>query len=346
MSLNHHFRCSLIFFLLLSGIHAWAFGQKEKLLVQTNSDDSIIYYSDYSDLLALRIYTNTKWNTVDIVKDKQTLKLRPNGPTAIGVGFNYKSYGLGIAIGIPKSASSNAKYGKTTRLDLQFNVYGEKIGIDAHTQYYKGYYIANPEDFMNWENENYPQLPDMEVFSLGLNAFYIFNSEKFSYKAAFVRNQVQRKSTGSLIAGIFSQLDMVRTDQGFIPPGIADTIQTSFDLKSFNTLAIGLTVGYLYTWVISEHFFLNIGATPGFGLQTIRLETLEGNYSTKNAPAAQLAARGAFGYDSKLFYAGITGTIIWRNFEYNGYDLDIATQQVKVFIGMRIDLSGKRKTKR
>ena len=306
--------------------------------------DTVIYYDDYSDLLALRIYTNTKWNALDIVKDQQTLKLRPNGPTALGVGFNYKSYGLGIAIGIPKSASSNAKYGKTNRLDLQINVYGKKIGIDGHAQYYKGYYVANPQDFMEWENENYPQLPDMEVFSLGLNAFYIFNSDKFSYKAAFVRNQVQRKSAGSFIAGIFGQLDMVRTDQGFIPANIQDSIQTSFDLKSFNTFAIGLTAGYLYTWVISERFFLNIGATPGFGLQTINLETLEGNNSTKNAPAAQLAARGAFGYDSRFFYAGITGTIIWRNFEYKGYDVDLSTEQVKIFIGKRFDLTKKSKS--
>lgn len=345
MSINQHFGCRLIFFIFLTGIHILAFGQKEQITKQADSDDSIIYYFDYSDLLALRIYTNTKWNALNIVKDDNTLKLRPNGPTALGVGFNYKSYGLGIAIGIPKSASSNSKYGKTNRLDLQINVYGKKIGIDAHAQYYKGYYIANPQDFMEWDKEVYPQLPDMEIFALGLNAFYIFNSNKFSYKAAFIRNQVQRKSGGTLTAGIFGQLDMVRTDQGFIPSAIQDSIQVDFDLKSFNTFAFGLTVGYLYTWVISKHFFLNIGVTPGFGLQTIRLETVEGSNSTKNAPAAQLAVRGALGYDSRFFYAGVTGTTIWRNFEYSGYDLDISTEQIKVFIGKRFDLARKRQSK-
>jgi hypothetical protein len=307
------------------------------------NQDTITYYDDYTELLALRLYTNTKWNALDIIKDDFTLQLRPNSPTALGLGFNYKSYGLGIAIGIPKSASSNEKYGKTNRFDLQVNAYGKKLGIDGYLQYYKGYYMANPEDFMDWNKEYYPTLPDMEVFSFGLNGFYIFNSKKFSYKAAFVRNQVQRKSAGSITTGVFSQMDIVQTDNGFVPNGVEDSINVNFDLKSFRTVAIGLTVGYLYTWVISKHFFLNVGATPGFGNQTIQLEKLDGTKSTKNEPAAQLSVRGALGYDSRYFYAGITGSVIWRNLKYSGYELDLATQQLRFFIGKRFALTKKRK---
>ena len=247
-----------------------------------------------------------------------------------------------IAIGIPKSASSNEKYGTTNRLDLQVNVYGEKIGIDGFAQFYKGYYMANPQDFIEWEEDFYPQLSDTRIYSIGLNGFYIFNSKKFSYKAAFVRNQVQRKRAGSITGGLFGQLDVAETDQGFIPQEFPDSIRAKMDLKSFQTLAVGITVGYLYTWVISKNFFFNIGVTPGFGLQTIHLETISGEKSSKNAPAAQLAARTALGYDSRYFYAGITGTIIWRNFTYKGYELDLATEQIRFFIGKRFDLFRKR----
>jgi len=331
----------LIFF--LSGWRLIAYGQDDHNRNNELEVDSIVFFEDYSDLLALRIYTNTKWNTLDIVKDDNTLKLRPNNSTSLGLGFNYKSYGLGIAIGLPKSSSSKEKYGSTTRLDLQFNVYSKKFGIDVYGQYYKGYYNDNPQDFINWNSENYPLLPDMEVFSIGLNGFYIFNSEKFSYRAAYVRNQVQRKSAGSFTAGIFGQFDIVTTDQGFIPPELADTIQFEFNLKSFNTTAIGLTAGYLYTWVISEHFFLNVGLIPGFGYQAINLEDTDGVESTKNAPAVQLTAKGAFGYDSRFFYAGISGMEIWRNFEYKGYELDLATEQLKVFIGKRFNIKRKKR---
>ncbi len=327
---------------LIFGIYASTFGEIDQNKLQPDPEDSIIYYLDYSNLLAFRIYTNTKWNMLDIIKDDNTLNLRPNSPTALGIGFNYKSYGLGIAIGIPKSASSNEKYGKTNRFDLQVNVYGKKIGIDGFAQFYKGYYVANPKDFMEWENDYYPQLPDMKIYSIGLNAFYIFNSDKFSYKAAFVRNQVQLKSTGSFTAGLFGQLDVAETGQGFIPQDFPDSIRSNFDLKAFKTLAAGVTVGYLYTWIISKKFFLNIGATPGFGLQAINLETITGEKSTEYAPAGQLAARGALGFETRYFYAGVTGTIIWRSFKYKDYELDLATEQLRFFIGKRFDLSKKR----
>ena len=302
---------------------------------------SSLYFADYSDLLALRIYTNTKWNSLDIIKENQRLSLVPNSSTSLGVGFNYKDYGLALAFGLPKSESSNTNYGKTKRLDLQMNMYKPKFGFDGFAQFYKGYYNSNPDDFVEWENDVYPQIPEMKVLSVGLNAFYIFNSERFSYKAAFVRNQVQLKSAGSFTSGIFGHYDAANTDNGFIPKDFPDSITNNFDLKAFNTLAIGVTVGYLYTWVISKHFFINIGATPGFGNQRIELETLDGQKSVQNSPAAQFAARGAIGYDSRFFYIGITGMIIWRNFQYKGYDLDLSTEQFKVFIGKRFDLSKK-----
>lgn len=306
-----------------------------------NAKDSSRYIGDYSDLLALRIYTNTKWNTLDIIKEDQKLTLKPNSPTSLGAGFNYKDYGLAIAFGLPKSSESKRKYGTTKRLDLQFNKIGDKIGIDGFAQLYKGYFNANPEDFIDWEEEEYPQLPEMRVISVGLNGFYIFNSERFSYKAAFVRNQVQFKSAGSFTAGIFGHYDLADTENGFKPQEFPDSIANNLDLKSFNTLAIGVTVGYLYTWVISQHFFINAGFTPGFGNQRTELETLDGEKSVQNAPAAQLAGRAAIGYESKFLYAGLSGVMIWRNFQYKGYDLDLSTEHIKFFVGKRFDLRKK-----
>jgi len=156
-----------------------------------------------------------------------------------------------------------------------------------------------------------------------------------------VRNQVQLKSAGSFTLGIFGNLDMTDTDNGIIPKEFPDSLVTEFDLKSFNTLSIGVTLGYLYTWVISENYFINLGLTPGFGNQRIELETITGQKSVKNEPAAQLAARSAFGYDSRYFYVGITGMVILRNFQYKGYSLDLSTEQFKVFVGKRFRISKK-----
>jgi hypothetical protein len=293
------------------------------------------YIDDYADLLAIRIYTNTKWNTLDIIRERQILTLKPNSPTSLGVGFNYRDYGLAVAFGLPKSKDSRRKYGDTRRLDLQVNKIGDKIGLDGFAQFYRGYFNANPDDFLDWQKEEFPQLSDMRVVSIGLNGFYIFNSDRFSYKAAFIRNQVQLKSAGSFTVGIFGHYDLSVTENGFIPEEFPDSISNNFDLRSFSTLALGVTFGYLHTWVISKYFFVSTGITPGFGNQRIELKTIAGEKSVQNAPAAQLAARAAIGYESRYLYAGLSGVIIWRNFEYKGYDLDLATEHIKFFIGKR-----------
>lgn len=314
----------------------------QELLSQDSLDQSVkrdsTYFSDYSDLLAIRLYTNTKWNSLNIIREDQVLSLQPNSPTSLGAGFNYKSYGLGLAIGLPKSKESKTKYGDTKRLDLQVNAYGTKFGFDGFAQFYKGYFNANPEDFVDWNKEEFPQLPEMRIVSVGLNAFYLFNSERFSYRAAYVRNQVQLKSAGSFTLGVFGHLDIAETTSGFKPVEFPDSVGAGFDLKSFNTLAMGVNVGYLFTLVISKNFFINAGVTPGFGNQRIELETVDGQKSTKNSAAAQLSVRSAIGYETKFLYAGITGTAIWRSFKYKGYDLDLATEQFRVFVGRRFKI--------
>lgn len=295
-------------------------------------------------MLALRLYTLTKWNTVDISKDGDVpLRLKPNGPTSIGVGINYKSLGLNLGFGIPRSAESNRIYGKTNRFDVQMGLYPEKYAFDGYAQIYRGYYNVNPEDFTDWTADVKPQLRDMKVFSVGLNALYVFNNRHFSYKAAFVRNQIQKKSAGSFILGVFGQMDLVRTDDGFIPGEFPDSLRQSFDLKSYNTIAIGVSVGYIYTWVISKNVFFNIGLTPGFGNQRVQIEATDGSKSVNNSAAAQLSGRSAVGVELKHFYFGVTGSLVWRNFKYKGYDLGLSTEQIRVFVGKRFNTSKSKK---
>ena len=266
-------RARLLCLIVASGFSLFGFTTKGQGSSFQDSD-STVYFSDYSELLALRLYSNVKASHLDIIKESQELSLRPNSPASLGVGFNYKGYGLGIALGLPVSATSKNRYGKTKRFDLQANVYKENLGIDGFAQFYKGYYNSNPQDFIEWKSDAFPKLPDMRIISIGLNAFYIFNDEKFSFKAAFVRNQVQHKSAGSFTAGVFGHYDESTTEQGFKPVEFPDSIGNNFDLKSFNALAIGVTFGYLYTWVISEHFFINIGVTPGIWQPTNRVDHL------------------------------------------------------------------------
>ena len=80
------------------------------------------------------------------------------------------------------------------RFDVQLSMYSKRVVVDALYQKYKGFHVKNPGDFTNWDSTAIlPQLPDMENYSLGASAYYILNYKKFSYRAAYVRNEIQNK---------------------------------------------------------------------------------------------------------------------------------------------------------
>lgn len=328
---------SIVFFSCL-----FVFPQQNTTDVITN-DSVQVYYSDQSDLLALRLYLLLKFNTIDISKNDKHYILAPNSPLAIGAGFNFKGIGLALGIGLPHTSKNLHKYGSTTRFDVQMSIYSRLIGGDAYFQLYKGYYNANPEDLISWDKDYYPKIPDMESISIGANIYYVLNHKKFSNKAAYSRTQIQQKSAGSLALGYFFNYDEVDSPNGFIPDEFPDSIGADFDVKSFRYIATGFSVGYMYTWVISKSFFLNGSLIPGFGYKNIRLTDGAGESGVEQQPHVQLLMRGALGYENKHFYAGLTGMALIRNVKYKDYEINLATEQVRFFIGKRFGVGKKKK---
>ena len=302
-------------------------------------DSSNQYIEDLTQLFNLRVYTLTKLNTLEIISPPERIILRPNGNTNFGIGFNYKRLGLAVAVGRPLSQSSIEKYGLTNRLDMQVSMYGKRIGLDGFIQWYQSYYMANPSDYVNWDKPYYPQENDLQVFSIGASGFYLFNSEKFSYRAAYLRNEIQKRSAGSFSSGIFFYHDMVHSENGFLPSEIADSVQADFDLKDFDAISLGILIGYQHTFVIRDNFFINFQVTPGLGYRRFNVRAVGGESSHENNPAWQVLGRTALGYEFKWFYLGVMGSIVWRSYKYKDYEVDLGTEQFRFTIGKRFDIS-------
>lgn len=300
------------------------------------------YYIDKSDMLILKPYLIYKLNSIEVIKNDTRLKLSPNSPFGIGIGVNYKWIGIAAGIGLPHTSNSIDKRGKTNSLDIQFNVYSSRFGADAYLQLYKGYYNNNPQDFMPWEEDYYPKIPDMKTISMGVHLYYVFNYKKFSNKAFYSRSQIQIKSAGSFIMGYFFNYDEVESPQGFIPSEFPDTVANSLDIKAFRYYAMGISLGYTYTWVISKNFYLNATAIPGFGYKDIKLTNSLGDQGAEKQPHAQLLLRGNFGYENKYFYAGVSGMTLIRTITYKDYNIDLATEHIRFYIGKRFNLKKKK----
>jgi hypothetical protein len=306
------------------------------------ADSTGQYYEVLTDKLSLKLFTLTKSNTLQIIHPPEgSVILKPNGNTGLGLGVNYKFIGIALSFGLPSSQSSNEKYGETNDFDLQVSFFGKRIGFDGFLQGYKGYYMANPKDHMDWEESYYPQVSDLRILSIGANAFYLFNSKNFSYKAAYLRNVVQKKSAGSFSTGIFFYQDLVTSENGFLPEEVSDSVWSSFDLKQFNAISLGVSVGYQYTFVIKRNFFISLQGTPGLGYRRLSGSTVDDKPGIVNQLAGQLLARAAIGYEFKHFYVGAMASTIVRSFKYKDYEVDLGTEQFRVMIGKRFDIGRK-----
>ena len=291
----------------------------------------------------LNIYTGFigKFHSIELDNPdiNKKIKYEPNGNTSIMVGFNYKWLGLGFNFSPGFLNKDDEIYGQSKRFDTQLNVYAKTFGIDAYLQYYKGFYLKNPDDFISWTNENFPLQPGLESLSFGLSAYYFFNNKKFSYKAAFNRTQVQKKSAGSLILGTHVNANVVNSAGGFIPSELPDSLTDYYNLDAYVTSSIGISCGYTYTLVFLKNFFINASLVPGLGYRSATFQNLDNNTKVNGDITGSLNARIALGYEGKHLYTGLTFVSFADSFNYESISISSSTGNIRFFIGKRFNAS-------
>lgn len=289
----------------------------------------------------LNIYTGFigKFHSIELDNPdiNKKIKYEPNGNTSIMVGFNYKWLGLGFNFSPDFLNKDDETYGQSKRFDTQLNIYTKSFGIDAYLQYYKGFYLKNPDDFINWTNENFPLNPDLESLSFGLSGYYFFNNKKFSYKAAFNRTQVQKKSAGSFILGTFFNANIANSAGGFIPNELPDSLIDYYNLDAYVTSSIGISCGYTYTFVFLKNFFINASLVPGLGYRSATFQTIDKDTKITGDITGSLNARIALGYEGKHLYTGLTFVSFADSYNYESISISSSTGNIRFFIGKRFN---------
>jgi hypothetical protein len=313
-----------------------------------NSQDSIIvkdqYFTSLTDKLLIKLTSNYKYTTLEIVNTDidKIAKLYPNGNFAFGMDVGYKWFGLGVAFGLPSSEEARSNKGNTTRFDIQLNLYSKKVSVDASLQRYKGFYIDNPDNFTDWDSPVFPQLPDMRNYFIGVSAYYIVNHKKFSYRAAYVRNEIQNKSAGSILVGSFFNFDEAFTGDQFIPSSLPSDAQESFPIDFFSSTSYGLAIGYTYSLVIKKKGFINLSLVPGVGIKDIKTRLNNVLVASKHGFTTRVTYKLALGYEHRSFLLGFTHSGNQGNIKINKFEFIPRTGNLKFFIAKRFDIKKKK----
>ena len=305
-------------FLFLTCLYFLAFPSHGQLtfiknLFDANHDSNYItsYVTDYTT----RLYGSVKYGQMGYQDNLVGARLsyRPNNKLLLGVGANHGILGLNIGFNLPFVNQDDAKYGSTDYTDWTMRIFSPRFNANIYLQYYKGFYLSNTSDMIpGWhKGDPYYIRGDIRSSTLGLEVIYIFNSSKFSYRAAILQNEWQKKSSGSLLVGGSLIYNATIGDSSIIPTKLNyGLFYNNIRFDRSNNFSFGPAIGYAHTFVIKKHFFI-MGSINGSGsIGFTRLLPIDSEEKVKSGLVLGLRYEliVSLGYNSDRWYFGLSFT--------------------------------------
>ena len=183
---------------------------------------------------------------------KPYLKTTPS--RSIGLWAGYRGLGLGYSMNVGGDKGSNITVGAT----------GGAYGINVRIRSFEN---SNPDINLNsnliseeaQETWNDVQLTNpIRVKTVFADGYYMFNGKKFSYAAAYKQRVIQKRSAGSLMAGLmynYTHIDYASDSNG-------DIVYLMEGLGKVKLWQGSAGIGYAYNWVPARGLLVNVMAMP------------------------------------------------------------------------------------
>lgn len=247
-------------------------------------------------------------------------EMKADYKSTLSVGVSYLGFTLSMALNPAKLM------GKYRDYELNFNSYGRRFGFDVIYQ--------DAKNFTGWnETEGMERvtLPAdlLSVKTLNVNAYYAFNSRRFSYPAAFSQSYIQRRSAGSFLLAA----------SGMGQRGTVHGERLDMQEMTFKMTNIGLGAGYGYNYVPHQGWLLHISGLPTFIVYSNTTMTFDDTkVSLKyHFPEVIITGRGAAVYQWKNKFAGVS---MVYNFTNIGHEESLAVHnskwRLRTFFGLRL----------
>ncbi len=230
-------------------------------------------FISYTDKILIKTNFSTQTDKYILKENNSTsLKLQPNNEYRMFLSLDYEFIGFsyGFSPKILGANDDNDRKGKSSFTDYKFLLFlGQWLQTVEYSRI-KGYYVENTADFVpGWQKgtDPYIQINNLTNTQWAMSTAYIVN-RNFSFKNLVYQTEWQKKSAGSLV-----------------PVMSYDYNRYSFDFsgnrsvqKDFN-LRLGL--GYYYTFIIGNRFFVSPNLQPSLGLRFSSYSSVENGITTR-----------------------------------------------------------------
>ena len=180
------------------------------------------------------------------------LKTQPS--QYVGFWAGYRGYGIGYTVNVGGDKGSNLVFGATG------GAYGVNVRIhsfdNSNPSINLNSELLTEEEQETWDDV---QLIDpIHVRTVIADGYYMFNGKKFSYAAAYDQSVIQKRSAGSLMAGLmynYTHIDYATDLNG-------DLVYLMHGLGKVKLWQGSAGVGYAYNGVPARGLLVNVMLMP------------------------------------------------------------------------------------
>lgn len=291
-------------------------------------------------------------STYDIYKLKsssgQSLTFAPDVVMKVGPYVGWRWFFLGYTFDLKNIGWGN----NGQKRELEFSVYSSQIGVDLfYRRTGSDYKIreAKLKDGRYMDALEDVAFDGISVGITGLNLYYIFNHNRFSYPAAFAQSTCQKKSCGSWIAGVGYTNNSISLDHDKLQKVVEENSEAGNAIKidsglMFNKVRyydLNLSGGYAYNWVFAKDWLFCASASLALAYKRSKGDMSEGNnalgFSFNNFNVDGI---GRFGlvYNNTRWYAGASAIVHSYNYRRARFAANNVFGSLNVYVGYNFGL--------
>jgi hypothetical protein len=226
------------------------------LNAQKDFQHDTTYYETFPQKTTVRLYFSKKYVHLNFPSggSAEDLEYKANPKLNLGAGITIKNISINLFNGFSFLNPKSDEKGKTSGFNFQVHLYPRKWAIDLLYVAPKGYHIE-PKGMAGAPADKYYYRPDVKTTFFGISAYQVPNKKRFSYRAALLQTEWQKKSAGSFIYGGEIHHGTVQGDSALVPALLSHTYPQA-GINKINIMSFGPGAGYVYTLVIAQHFFI------------------------------------------------------------------------------------------
>lgn len=279
-------------------------------------------------------------------KSNQSILLTPTPSKRIGPYFGWRWIFLGYTFDI------SHLWNKSNKQEFNLSLYSSLLGVDLFYKItgndYKIKRINLGDKYKNMQFNNLA-FDGFKATTKGINLYYIFNHNKFSYPAAFSQSTIQRRSAGSPLLGVGFSMHTIGVDwnklellmQQTFPYQHTNLIDESMKVKTVEYTDFSITGGYAYNWAFTRNWLLSSSLSIGVAYKSTQTNIKDENKNNKLVSSHQFNTDGILRlglvWNNMKYYAGASAVFYGYNYSKEQVSINNVFGNINIYVGFNFN---------